>query len=578
MKYLPSVRPFIHELPIILVFSILTRIWSIFTDGYDVSWFCNLCYIGVWCIYAYIIAFSIYYTKKNFVRWLWYIVLFTIYLFSAFIYYNFEMELGPTPLSLVIETDSRETEEFFQTFLFSDASIKAYTKVTLLILFTILIEFTYRHYIIKRINLSKRHYAASIMLLVLFGLGIYNCRYYLVYFNLSNGDTLDDIALPAPDIYSRMMIAPSAIIASSNAMRKAIQMSIDDEVVTTDIAKSDSINIILVIGESYNKHHAQLYGYSLPTTPIMLSLQEKGNLYVFNDVVTPFNRTSPTMKNMMSCNSIGESERWYDYPYFPSKFREAGYNVYYWDNQRYMYRGALYEFTLNSYLYNDSLAEKTYSKTNSKAFEFDGQLVEDFKQQTDIDSSAYNFIMFHLLGQHFTACSRYPHNKQFELFTSNDINRSEPYFDIEKLQYIAEYDNATLYNDYVIGEIVSYFSKKNAILIYLSDHGEEVFDYRDYKGRSPSEPLTRKLLSYQYDIPFIIWCSDKFKLKYPETVLAIQNAIGKPFMIDNLCQLMFHIGALHTKYYHQERDILSSKYIPKTRFVNERRIDYSSVK
>ena len=43
----------------------------------------------------------------------------------------------------------------------------------------------------------------------------------------------------------------------------------------------------------------------------------------------------------------------------------------------------------------------------------------------------------------------------------------------------------------------------NATLIYLSDHGEEVFNYRDYKGRSPSEPLTRKLLNYQYDIPFV---------------------------------------------------------------------------
>lgn len=61
----------------------------------------------------------------------------------------------------------------------------------------------------------------------------------------------------------------------------------------------------------------------------------------------------------------------------------------------------------------------------------------------------------------------------------------------------------TLYNDYVIGEIVNYFSKMNATLIYLSDHGEEVFNYRDYKGRSPSEPLTRKLLNYQYDIPFV---------------------------------------------------------------------------
>lgn len=488
------------------------------------------------------------------------------------------MELGPTPLSLIVETDSREAGEFLDTFLFSYASIISYIKVTICIIIALILEIVYRRYFLKKISFIKKHVFASSILLTLLAIGVYQCRYYLDYFHLSNGDTLDKISLPATDIYSRMMIAPCAIISSANTIKKAIATSINSEQVTTCLQNSDSLYIIVTIGESYCKPHAQLYGYKLPTTPIMCFQKEKGNLYAFNNVITPYNMTSPTIKNMLSCNSFSEHEKWYDYPYFPTMFKRAGYNVYMWDNQRYMYRGALLEFTLNSYLYNDSLAKVTYSKVNLAPHEYDGQLFEDFKQQVDLDLSAHNLVIFHLFGQHIAYSSRYPGNKDFKRFTLGNINRKDHYLEEKELQDIADYDNATLYNDHIIGQIIDYFSERNAVLIYLSDHGEEVYDYRDYRGRSSSEAPTRQILKYQYDIPFVIWCSNKFKQNHPETVLSIQNAIDKPFSSDNLCQLMFHLGAIQTKYYHQERDVLSPNYKPGKRYITDQRIDYDSVK
>lgn len=45
-------------------------------------------------------------------------------------------------------------------------------------------------------------------------------------------------------------------------------------------------------------------------------------------------------------------------------------------------------------------------------------------------------------------------------------------------QAIAEYDNATCYNDALIGEVISHYRHANAVIVYLSDHGEETYDWR----------------------------------------------------------------------------------------------------
>ena len=44
-----------------------------------------------------------------------------------------------------------------------------------------------------------------------------------------------------------------------------------------------SPDIVLIIGESYNRSHSQLYGYSLPTTPYQYMLHKTGRLVSFSD-------------------------------------------------------------------------------------------------------------------------------------------------------------------------------------------------------------------------------------------------------------------------------------------------------
>ena len=119
--------------------------------------------------------------------------------------------------------------------------------------------------------------------------------------------------------------------------------------------------------------------------------------------------------------------------------------------------------------------------------------------------------------------------------------------------------DSTRYNDYVIRQIISMYKDQNTVDVYLSDHGEEVYDYRENFGRDDwglgSDP--RQVLHYQYMVPFMVWCSDKYAARHPANIKQLRGATDRPAMLDNVCQLLFHLSGLQTPFYHPQRDILS---------------------
>ena len=339
------------------------------------------------------------------------------------------------------------------------------------------------------------------------------------------------------------------------------------------ILSQEDINIIVVIGESFIKHHSSLYGYYLQTNPFLEKEKLSDNLFVFNDVVTTASRTSESLKNLFSCNSYSLGESFSNFPLFTVVFKSANYNVYMWDNQTDFASTQFATATLNSFLYNKDIYSISYTQTNNKTFAYDEDLIKDFKHQ-QLANQGNNLLIFHLMGQHNEARERFP--KSFAKFSYKDIKHFANYLNQEKMQMIADYDNATFYNDYVIEQIIDLYRDKNTVIVYFSDHGEEMFDYRDAHFRPGCLGDWYNFLKYQYEVPFFIWCSDKYKELHPETIKQINDAVNKPFAIDNLCHILFYFANIDTKYYKQERNILTDKYKTVDR-MTDNKINYDSV-
>ena len=51
---------------------------------------------------------------------------------------------------------------------------------------------------------------------------------------------------------------------------------------------------------------------------------------------------------------------------------------------------------------------------------------------------------------------------------------------------MAHYLNAIRYNDLVVDRIIRLFDHRNAVVIYFSDHGEEVHNFREQTCRTIS--------------------------------------------------------------------------------------------
>lgn len=564
-------RPLINQLPFVTIFMLLMGFVHMlqwihgrmvtFEEGITV--FRLVGNVAIWFLMAYLLATIIEICGKKWVKTLIYAISLIMFTIQSFLWANFDTPISSTILTLVAETNQRESEEFLNAFLFSQESIGVYGKLLGYIVLIIILEWFYHKYIKKYLSKDWIKALLAIVIIPLLLFGFYSSKIYVeTYQGLYTGrmDKPDDPFSCTYFSWSSMRVENNHINNEVLVTRNAEKPSLKDNL-------DDSLNIVLVIGESYIKHHAQIYGYPLKTTPLIQKEADEGNLIIFNDVVTPANNTTVVLKNVLCCNDIGNGERWFDTPFFPTLFKQAGFNVLYWDNQLTLDVNTSGFFQVRNFLYNEELLKMGFTATNKQGFDLDGELVNSYIKDATKPLSARNLILFHLQGQHINAATRYPHNEQFTIFTVDSIKRNDKYLNNQKKQIIAHYDNATYYNDWVIKHIIDLYRNSNTILIYFSDHGDEVYDYRDQFGREFGT-FTPNKLRYQFEVPFVVWCSNEYKEKHQDIYEQLNESSSKPYMLDKLCHLLFHLGGIETAYYKKDKDILDSSYQVGRRIVN----------
>lgn len=567
----------LEELPFIVIFVFCMCLNTLKDSISNWGGYCNLKYYSVSFLLS--VIFSCITRKNIFLKTIFYFI--TVFFFAVymFLWLVFGTSISPLIVQLIVETNGRESSEFFSAFVFSKGAIITY--VSVIVLITIIVFFERLWKKIREKKWLKRKFLVfifgiiSVFLLIA---GIFSSKlYYTLYKCQTYADleswVIENIPFPM-DSFTSTAYSIHALEATKNEIKIAVNLAKDiyRQPVTDEV--NDSINIIYVLGESFIKSHASLYGYKLKTTPFMDTEEHKGNLVAFSDVVAPFNSTTLVEKNTFCCNSLSDGEEWYQTPYFPILFKKAGYKVLMWDIQRDFLKNAFFTFSVNSFMYNRELQKYAYTYAFDKSFLYDEDLVNDFFKKGESMMGKKNLIIFHLFGQHIDASERYPHGKKFSKFSYKDIKRNESYLTKDKKQDIAEYDNATFYNDYVIKKIAEKYANKNTIMIYFSDHGEEIYDYRDSKGRNAGgSGVTPNLLKYQYEVPFVIWYSNSFKKKYPKLVKEIRSSKDKPFMTDNVCQILFHIVGMKTKWYKADRDLISPSYVARKRIIADKDYD-----
>ncbi|MBQ0049221.1 MAG: phosphoethanolamine transferase [Bacteroidales bacterium] len=317
----------------------------------------------------------------------------------------------------------------------------------------------------------------------------------------------------------------------------------------------ESPEIVLILGESFSRHHAQLYGYPFPNTPHQKAWEEQGQLVCYTDVVAPWNTTCESLQSLFSLSYAGDTLSWHERPFITSLMKSAGYDVCFLSNQYSLDKTqSLSDFIEDVFINIPEVSRLQFSRRNKQLGDLDDHLLQAYDTMEPTIQSPHRFTIFHTRGMHFDFSERYP--KERRRFSPADYHR--PDLSADQLTTLAHYDNAILYNDSIIHEILLRFQHRNAIAIFLPDHGERVFDYDNHFGRSLG--FTPEELLPQHEIPMWFWASEQYIAEHPDLWTSIRSHYRLPYMTDLLPYTIMSLAGTTDPYYDSTLDILSPNY------------------
>ncbi len=327
----------------------------------------------------------------------------------------------------------------------------------------------------------------------------------------------------------------------------------------------DVSNVVLVIGESASRNFMQLYGYNGPNNPLLSELaneRETNNLFVFSDAISKEAHTSEVFESLLNYSNAETNKPWYHYHNMIDIFKRSHYETFWLEKQ------IVDQWGITQNLVSSRSKNRYYILGNYGAY--DEELAKFYSKNVQSRLKSKNFIVFHLIGSHSWYADRFP--KSFAKFKPNDLDFSNLHTSSDRdKQIVTDYVNSLYYNDAVLNGIFNLFKDKDAIVFYLSDHAQDMFESGSTYGHRCSKA--------GLEIPFMIYVSDIFKEKHPEKVKLIKNALNKPFMSDDLIHSLLPLVGIHTKDEVESKNFFSPKFdAQRKRIVCGNSMDYDKTK
>lgn len=276
----------------------------------------------------------------------------------------------------------------------------------------------------------------------------------------------------------------------------------------------DDFTLFVVIGESANRKHQQLYGYGRNTNPFIETQIDR--MLIFDNIYSPAANTDGSLNRILLMpTEDGKGDL-----SLIRMLNELNIETY-WFSAQNMYNASTSPLALSSkYIlpYKDMLGGIDF---------YDTELLSKIDEQLKTTKSGQKVVFIQINGSHFPASRRYPEN--YSVFNNRDGIES-PYINSEKaVKTINEYDNSILYTDHFLEELINNIVTKqdNSLLIYFSDHGQDIYDVDKTSGHSYTRNIGK-------EIPFWVWYSDEYYDNNQTKITEWSNTIHRPALTDSL--------------------------------------------
>lgn len=217
----------------------------------------------------------------------------------------------------------------------------------------------------------------------------------------------------------------------------------------------EPITIVYIVGESANADHMSIFGYRENTTPELSKLAELSNFYYtrgISSAITTYSACKFIFNAIKEPDNVNETAL--DTTNLFRLAKLSGFKTFYISSKR----GDLIS-NIGGVPYMDVLITRGQYPTQFSR-KRDAFLLELLSQQ---ELSDRNFIVLH------QRCVHAPYTKTVPAYF-----KPSQKFSGSHIQKINEYDDATLFNDFIISSIFNMFNKTNKkyYIIFASDHNE----------------------------------------------------------------------------------------------------------
>lgn len=278
----------------------------------------------------------------------------------------------------------------------------------------------------------------------------------------------------------------------------------------------DETIYVFVIGEASRYDHWSLHGYSRETTPL---LAQCANIISFDSAFSQANLTGYSVPLILTRATADNAELAFQEKSIPEAFQEAGYKV-----------GVITK-QIPSMLVERIMQCSDKAYFNAKGIDVEGNYDEQMIPiLADYIRDSIQFAVLHSLGCHFRYELRYP--AEFARFqpTFGTAFSYSLISEENKELLVNAYDNAILYTDYFLGNLIHYLDSldRPAVMLFMSDHGESFWD----DERKLSLHGSYQISQYEYHVPLVVWYSDEYAAQQPQKVQAMKQNKTTPVSSD----------------------------------------------
>jgi heptose-I-phosphate ethanolaminephosphotransferase len=453
---------------------------------------------------------------------------------------KFGLAISPPMTSIMADTNNfLEVKGFFQTY-FDLSAI-------LIIIGTLLISWLIWHYSQKIYDFVENNKKTFI--------GIFIA---LIAFSLYGTHKVGGLTC-SPPIMKTIYCAKYWLKVKGNLAKLSSDKTNRVEITQNN---ADTPFVIFVIGESEARHFMGMYNTKYDSTPFCNKLIDSGNMFAFTDTISMKSSTAQVMTPLLSfMDNTTETTDLTKFDPIVDVFTKAGYQAFWISNHEKITKDLSYATYMSTRCNYSTFTAKISGNTEFTSYLClkDEVMLPHLDNyiKNQVPQKDKNLFCFQIMGSHIRYPDRYPDS--FKHFKASDV-KEEGFKDNQK-ELLASYLNTIYYTDYILNEIINRFKDKDAFLVYVSDHGEEMWQ-AGFQGHGPTN-----VSKYMVEIPFLIWVSDKYKEKNPQIVGQIKNSTNKPFMTDNLVHVLLDLAKIETKQYDATKSVINKAYIPKERVV-----------